>query len=137
MTSDYTEVDKMPEVDTSELKEHKLPPHPKGIREWQETDKRYNGDMCDYNKRIAHKLYKMWCSWASIVMNERINKALTEECDQSSPLFDARCDLIDIMDVIGKDLSDTNILEELAWLTTDDQKKFVTDAKQKLSEKSD
>jgi hypothetical protein len=68
-------------------------------------------------------------------MNENINKQLAEECDKESPLFEARCTIIDIMDQFGKNLSDTDILEELAWLTTENEQEFLVKAKEKQTQR--
>ena len=127
MTSDFVKVGKMPDadnVDMSECQEMRLPPQPKGIRPWTSKDNRYAGEWDDYKKRISHKLYSLWITWASVVMNEGINKQLAEQCEKDTPLFEARCVIIDIMDQIGKNLADTDILEEIAWLTTEDREAF-------------
>jgi hypothetical protein len=118
-------------VDDSEQKEFKLPPHPRGVRDWTDKDLRYTGDTYDFRKRIIHKIYNLWVTWATIVMDENINKKLAEECDKESPLFEARCTIIDIMDQIGKGLADTDILEELAWLSATDEEDFLEKAKEK------
>jgi len=128
----FTEVEDFPEnVDMSELKDFKLPPAPRGVRKWNERDVRFNGEWFEFEKRIAHKLYALWITWASVIMSANINTQLKEECEPDSPLFEARTTIIDIMDQIGKNLADTDILEEIAWLSTDDRDSFLAAARAK------
>jgi len=119
------------DVDSSDLKEYKLPPHPCGIREWSGHDLRYSGDVLNFRKRLTHKLYNLWCSWASIVMNEDIKKQLEHRCEKDSPLYEARGIIVDMMDQLGKNLGDTDILEELAWLSTENELEFLEKVKMK------
>ena len=129
----YVEVDHMPEMDTSELREVSLPPHPKPIREWTEKDVRYNQDPLDFEKRIAQKLYSVWVMWASVISNQHLNDFLEKECETNTPAFESKCIIIDMVDQLGKCLADTDILEELAWLTASEKEKVVELARQKRS----
>jgi hypothetical protein len=132
-----TEVEKMPdfdeskpEFDTSELENLKLPAYPMPLREWRADESRYVGSDENYRKRIIHKLYSVWILWGHMRVSEKLMgffKTQTE--DESSPEYELKCILLDIMDNLGKTLGDTNILEEIAWLAQPDEEVFFKELK--------
>lgn len=122
MEKGYTEVpSENCDFDTSELKELTLPPKPKGIREWTTKDLRYNGEPHDMEKRMAHKVYSLWALWGTLIMNKKLAEFLDTDCES-----DSKSIIVDIVDQMGKLLGDTDILEEIAYLTCEDKKDFYS-----------
>lgn len=103
------------EVDTSELKEVRIPPEPRGLRPWKDEEK-YQGDLKDLPLRIINKYMKMWLLWLGLRTNLRVEEILSQEVDRDSDDYYLRCIVVDLMDAMGKILSQTSIKEELAYL---------------------
>ena len=128
-------VDKMPDIDgttdidDSECENIRLPPMPVPIRPYSDKDNRYKGEQDHFRNRIAHKLYSLWVLWAVMRMSPELKQLLDQECDKSSDTYETKCVLVDTMDALGKLLGDTNIIEELAWLSHDNEKEFLQQLK--------
>ena len=119
--NEYVEVDTMPSHD-NEIHEFRLPPLPSGLRPWDDkTDARYQGDASDYRRRICHKLYQAWVLWAIMRTSKPLEDILAIECDKRSDEYECKCVIVDLMDRLGKLLGDTNVLEEIAWLTNEEE----------------
>ena len=135
MTNDYVEVPDLPnaEFNEDEVKEIKLPPLPVALRPWDEkNDFRYQQEDLDFRKRLTHKLYSLWTMWAIVATDQKLGDLLKKECrSKKSEEYKVKCAIIDLVDKTGKILGDTNILEELAFLTCEDEKEFLEKMKAK------
>lgn len=117
------------EIDDSECKQIKLPPYPRGVREWN-NEIRYTKDPLDFKQRLVHKLYTIWSLYGVLVTSEKLTKLLDNGADVNSTEYEIKCILVDVIDTLGKALGDTNIVQELAWLTCEDQDKFLEKVKE-------
>lgn len=130
MTKKFRDENTEIEVDETESKEIKLPPYPTPVREWKD-EIRYPHEPLDMRKRILHKVYTLWSLYGALVTSEKLNNLLEngDKLEPSSPEYEIRCMFVDVVDSIAKALSDTNLLEELAWLSCDDPDKMLENLK--------
>lgn len=104
---------------TKELDEalNRLPPFPKAFYEWTDEQKKrygYQGDMDDLNRRMKSKLYSLWLMWGELRGSKNLNELLAREPkDKESDEFTAKCSIVQIMDVVAKILTSTDLLQEL------------------------
>ena len=95
----------------------KLPVLPKGLRDWTDNEVRYTGDVEDMNERIIFKLYGVWCLWSSLHENATLHEKLMEKSEEDSELYAMKHLVVDILDALGKKLSDTDIVKEILFLS--------------------
>ena len=74
---------------------------------------KYQGDMKDIPLRMKHKLWLMWNQFGAMRNDERLFHILDEEHDKDSDDFYIRHAIVQYMDVLGRVLGATDILEEL------------------------
>ena len=94
----------------------KLPVLPRPLREWGKDEMRFSGNSEDMYDRILFKLYGLWCLWSSLHENTLLNEKLMEKCDEDSDLYAMKHLVVDILDALGKKLSDTDIVKEIMFL---------------------
>ena len=96
-----------------------LPPYPQGFFEWTEDDikqLKYGSDEKDINKRMGHKLYSTWLLWAEMRTNEKLMGLVNAGSDDTkSDEFYLKNIAVNVMDRLGKILSNTDITEELLY----------------------
>lgn len=95
-----------------------LPMPPRPIREWTETETatRYGGDKENMSERLLHKLYSVWAMWSALYDCEELRGLLKQASEPESVEYRLKYTIVDILDILGKRLSDTNVAEELFWL---------------------
>lgn len=128
-------VDSMPDinnskdsdVDMSEVEEFRLPPMPVAIRPYTDKDTRYAGEKDNFRHRISHKLYSLWILWAVMRVSPELKALLDKTCEEETDEYKTKCILVDTMDALGKLLGNTNILEEIVWLSEPDETKFMAE----------
>jgi hypothetical protein len=131
------EIEKL--MSQEENQEIKMPPYPVPFRPWDDKDFRYNGDVNDYKKRIHDKMLKIWYMWGNLRGNLDLEELLSRpEEDKNSDAYVAKNCIVDIMNALAKYLVDTNLIEEMAWLSMEnDEFKSFLEKKEKIeSEKN-
>lgn len=105
-------------LEATPTQELKLPHYPVPFRDWNDSDLRYKGDMEDYKQRIHFKMFKLWGMWSSLRTNLDLEELLARpEQDRESDAYVAKNCIVDILNAMAKHLSDTNLIEEMRWLT--------------------
>lgn len=117
-----TDDDILDRVDTSECKDVKLPPMPLPFRPPTEADIKYTGDLKDYKQRCLFKMYAFWQLWAELRTNEKIESLVSRvpEDKDSDEAVSKHC-IVDIINQLAIVLSATNIMDEIAWLTLNEE----------------
>lgn len=81
----------------------------------------YKGDMEDLNARMRHKLLVFWFSWSRYRNDQRLFDLIREPCDdKESDKFFLLNTIVNILDMMGRTLSLTNIVEEVLPKDADD-----------------
>ncbi len=104
-------------VDFSNAQQYTLPPDPKPLREWYPDDNRYSDSQENYPARLTFKLLKMWILWATVMSNKPLIDLLGTRSDEDTDEYKLKAMIVEIIDQMGKILSDTNIKEEFQFLT--------------------
>lgn len=104
-------------IDSSEVKELKLPPKPVQLYEWNERDDRYNGPKDDIGLRVKYKLFKFHILWARLRTCVELEEILSRPVDESSDQYKVNSIVVHLMDAIAKILIDTELIEEYVWLS--------------------
>lgn len=125
MTIKFEQMDQIPEMteEQSKFNEYlndlvdKLPLHPKPLYEYTEEEKKkyeYTGDMEDKNRRMKEKLYNLWKFWAEIRSSKIIEDLLFRKPeDLESDEYLAKQIIVNIIDQLGKIMTNTNLIEEV------------------------
>jgi len=96
---------------------NKLPPFPKFFYDWTEDQKKrygYEGDTEDLTRRMKCKLYNMWLVWGEFRGSENLNKLLSRQPeDKESDEFMAKSSIVQLMDIMAKILTSTDLIQEL------------------------
>ena len=120
MTSDEKKVYKTEdfEVEYGGETKLKIPPIPVALYGKLANDPpKYDGDLSNINRRVAHKLYNLWVFWVNIRTSKQLDELLQrEENDLESDAFKAKATVVQILDHMAKALVNTDILEEVSSL---------------------
>jgi len=106
------------EKEIEDAKQTHLPPLPRAIRENDKDKPKYDKDPDDMAGRVFFKLINLWLLWCSILEDEKTANLLKldESLDQESDEYKLKCSIVDIIDLLGGILGNTNIAMECAWL---------------------
>jgi hypothetical protein len=102
--------------------EHVLPPYPVPFRPWTDTDVRYTGSLENYRERIHYKLYTLWAFWGLLRTNKKLEALVARvEQDKEGDAYTAKNVIVDILDQLAKILSDSPLMDEIAWLVLNEE----------------
>lgn len=106
------------EVEYGGEKALKIPPIPVALYGKLANDPpKYDGDLSNINRRVAHKLYNLWVFWVNIRTSKQLDELLQrEETDLECDAFKAKATVVQILDHMAKALVNTDILEEVSSL---------------------
>ena len=94
-----------------------LPAYPCAIFEIEDEKVehlQYKGDMEDLNERMRHKLLVFWYSWSRYRNDQKLFDLIREPTDdKESDKFFLLNTIVNILDMMGRTLSLTNIVEEV------------------------
>lgn len=103
--------------DSCEDKNENLPPYPMAffpLSDWDKEYLTYKDDPTKMNRRMAHKLFKLWVLWAGLINNEKLRDIVQIDDDKhDSDIYFLKSNIVNTMDQMAKILSNTDITEEL------------------------
>ena len=104
----------------------KTPPMPSELFDWSEKDKehlQFKGDLDNYVDRLKFKVFGCWMMWIDLVYNEKFTEIMGDEkYKEGSDEFFIRSVFVNMIDRLGKLLSNTDIVREMAYLLESESK---------------